>query len=228
MDVFVIPVGPDRYELYYEHVADAPVDDGPATKGLVATLQRQFADLLRAAEAHHHRRRESSQAPTSWMGRRQDRLLSWIAERIADQRLLWNLRKEQRVRALYPSDALFEQVLAHVHRALRADFERHRFWLAIDAVGLVLSWPLTVIPGPNVLLFYFLFRVGGHYLSMQGATHGRRQVEWQGQPCDTLVRLRAALDMQEPERHRHVEAVAEALHLSSLPLFFDRVTRTRK
>jgi len=178
MEVFVIPVGADRYELYYEQTVELEPDAEPPRTGIMAALQRQFDELLRKAEAHRQHRGEAMDTPQSWMGRMQDRMLSWIAERIAEQRLLWNLRKQDVAVAVHPQDMDADQVLLHIQRVLQRDYERHRFWLAIDTVGLLLSWPLTVIPGPNVLLFYFLFRVGGHWMSMRGANRGRHQVVW--------------------------------------------------
>jgi hypothetical protein len=227
MNVFVIPVAPERYELYYEHTGDLAPDAEPPPSGIVAKLQRRFSDLLRAAEEHHHRRAERVDKPQSWFGRVQDRLLSWMAERIVEQQLLWNLRKQTTVAAVHPRDVAFDQVLVHIQQALKGDYERHRLWLVVDAVGLVLSWPLTVIPGPNFLLFYFLFRVGGHWMSMRGASQGRHRVTWTGQPSETLVKLRASLQLHGHERQRRIQEIASELHLRNLPAFVERFARVR-
>jgi hypothetical protein len=221
MIVFVIPVAPNRYELYYEHAAESTPEQEPESTGMVARLQRRFGELLRAAEAHG-RRSETTEEPSSWMGRQQDRMLSWIAERIGEQRLLWNLRKQDRVVAVHPADQALDEILPHIRRALQRDFERHRFWLVVDTVGLIVSWPLTVIPGPNVLLFYFIFRVGGHWLSMRGAQRGRYTVEWASQPCEVLRGLRTALQTPEPARQQRVAEIAAMLHLQNLPAFVER------
>ena len=112
--------------------------------------------------------------------------MSWIAKRIAEQRLLWNLRKQEHVVAVHPSDTTFDAVLPHIQQSLQRDFERHRFWLVVDTIGLVVSGLLAIVPGPNLLAYYFLFRVGGHWLSMRGATQGRRRIQWEGRPCEFL------------------------------------------
>jgi hypothetical protein len=154
----------------------------------------------------------------------QDRMMSWIAKRIAEQRLLWNLRKQERVIAVYPSDMAFDAVMPHVQQALQRDFERHRLWLVVDAIGLLVSAAFTLIPGPNLLAYYFIFRVGGHWLSMRGATQGRRHVEWDGRPCEPLDKLREVLQLSRRERQARVQQIASALHLRNLPTFFERVT----
>jgi len=141
--------------------------------------------------------------------------------------LLDYLRKQDVAVAVHPQDMDADQVLLHIQRVLQRDYERHRFWLAIDTVGLLLSWPLTVIPGPNVLLFYFLFRVGGHWMSMRGANRGRHQVVWNSQPNEALDGLRAAVRLNGRDRQQQVQEVASALHLRSLPVFFNRVARAK-
>jgi hypothetical protein len=224
MNVFVIPVGADQYVLYYEQPIEPEPDDDPAPTGMFATWQRRFSELLREAEEHRQERTDSSGASQSWTRRMQDRMMSWIAKRVAEQRLLWNLRKQEQVVAVHPGDTPFGDILPHIHRVLQRDYERHRNWLVVDTIGLVLSWPLTVIPGPNFLLFYFLFRVGGHWLSMRGATQGRRRVQWDGQPCELLNGLRNALRLPRRERHALVQQVASTLRLRQLATFFERVT----
>ena len=59
--------------------------------------------------------------------------MAWVAERIAEQRLLWSLRHETAVTAAHPSDMTFEQVETLIRRVLQRDYERHRRWLVIDS-----------------------------------------------------------------------------------------------
>jgi len=228
MTVYVVPVGPDRYELYYEHSSEPVSEDVPASEGVFARFQRKFAELLRAAETAHQRRNEAAERPASWTSRVQTRLLVWIADRIAEQRLLWNLRRQDRVIAAHDPDVPFERLLDHIRRALKRDFDRHRFWLVIDTVGMVASAFLTIIPGPNLLAYYFVFRVGGHWLSMQGAVRGRSRIEWANQPCEALGGLRAALALPDVERKRRVAEIALALHLEHLPAFVEREWKAAK
>ncbi len=98
--------------------------------------------------------------------------MAWVAERIAEQRLLWNLRKQTTAVAVHPQDMTFEQVMVLIRRMLQRDYERHRLWLVVDTIGLIVSGLLALVPGPNLLAYYFAFRVVGHWLSMRGATQG--------------------------------------------------------
>jgi hypothetical protein len=224
MDVFVIPVASDQYELYYEQqTEELDQEDQPATTGMVARFQHRFNELLRAAEEKRHREHDQPDTSRSWRGRIQDRMMSWIAKRIAEQRLLWNLRKEDRVIAVHPADRTFESVTPHIRQSLQRDFERHRLWLVIDTIGLLASAAVAIVPGPNLLAYYFLFRVGGHWLSMRGAAHGRNRVIWDGRPCEALSELRASLQLPLRERHARVQQIASTLHLRHLAGFFERI-----
>lgn len=226
MDVFVIPVGPDRYELYCE-VAEVPPREGEVPSGFVARLGQRFSDLMKAAEAKRHGGVSQTEAPASWWARGMDWCMAWVAERVAEQRLLWNLRGEQAAVAVHPADLTFNQTMELVRRMLRRDYDRHRRWLVVDVLGLVISGLLAIVPGPNMLAYFFAFRVVGHWLSMRGAQQGLRRVEWSGQSSLHLSELRRIVALEPDERDRRVHEIAASLRLPHLPTFVERVAMTR-
>ena len=225
MDVYVIPVGRDRYELYCEPSADTEsATDTAVESGMFGRLWKSFSMMLRAAEDRQRRPRGAHESRT-WMGRLQDHAFGWVAQRIAEQRLLWNLRGQTSGVAAHPQDLTFDQVLTLIRRTLRRDYERHRLWLVIDTLGLIVSVPVTVIPGPNVLGLYFAFRVVGHWLSMRGAAQGLHRVSWSGRPCPPLAELRDVFTLESRARDARVHDIASRLHLQHLTTFFERVGR---
>jgi len=222
MDVYVIPIGQDRYELYCEPLVDPQSEaDGEPSGGLFGRLRRRFREMIRAAE---ERQRDASPASKSWLGRLQDRSLGWVAQRIAEQRLLWNLRRQTSAEAAHPDDMTFDQVMALVRRTLQRDYERHRLWLVIDTAGLIVSGPIALVPGPNVLAYYFAFRVFGHWLSMRGATQGLHRITWSGRPCPPLSELRDLSSLEPSAREARIQNIANRLRLQHLSIFFARVT----
>lgn len=230
MDVFVIPVGAgprERYELYCEIPDDDDLDgDGVADvqAGFFKGLLSKFRSTLRRVE-RERRAVEPGQPerPKSWTRRMRDRALCWIAERIAEQRLLWHLRRQQTATAIYPADLTREQANAIVMRILRRDADRHRRWLILDSILLVLSGLLVLLPGPNVVAYYFGFRVVGHYLSLRGARQGLDCVQWRFESSAPLAELRRASTLPADVREEHVRAVASRLRLEHLTAFFERV-----
>jgi hypothetical protein len=224
MDVYLVPTGADRYELYFEPPAEAETDVEEA--GRFAWWTRtaaRFRALLAEAEADRRRREDGEPAAGRGLWRA---MLRRVAEAVAEQRLLWHLRRVAAARLLFPDDLAPDRAIAILRDALRADFEKHRRWLAIDAVLLLASVPLTVIPGPNVPALYFSFRVFGHYLSMRGAARGRDLIVWETAPCAELSAVRSILRLGRPERIDRLDELSMALGLSRLSSFIERTRRT--
>ena len=227
MDVYVIPIGRDRYELYCELVQDpTSAADAVPAHGFIGRLRRRFTVLLRAAEERQHRQGDVQPGIDDSLSKRlQDRAFGWLAQRIAEQRLLWNLRRHTSAVAVHPQDMPFDQVMTLLRRILQHDYERHRRWLVIDTLGLIASAPVAIVPGPNVLAYYFAFRVVGHWLSMRGAVQGLRRMSWSGRPCPPLTELREVLTLESRARDARVHDIADRLHLQHLSTFFERVGR---
>jgi len=223
MDVYLVPVGGERYELYCE-VPDDPEDAaGEPSAGFFQRIKDRFQAML--AEAEHQRRH--GHAPPEhlgWVGRAKARSMRWVAESIAEQRLLWHLRRQQEACLFYPDDIDEAQAVAVLRRQLGRDFDKHRFWLIIDSIGFIASGVLFFVPGPNVLAYYFAFRMVGHYFSLRGARRGLDGVAWSHARSTPLSDLRRAIALEGEERVRRVHDVADALNLEHLVKFFERMT----
>jgi hypothetical protein len=225
MDVYLIPVGADRYELYCEHVVDeaALVAEAPAGTGRIAAILHRF----KAAVARVEQDQQSGVAPpvdepAGWRERWKQRSLRWIAEKVAEQRLLWRIRKESDVSLFHPDDLTGERALATALGMIQREADRHLKWTIIDGVLFCASGIVMLVPGPNPLAYYFGFRFIGHFLSRRGAKHALNAVRWQCQPRAELTQLRRAVPLGAPERERQVREVASALHLPHLAKFFER------
>jgi hypothetical protein len=85
------------------------------------------------------------------------------------------------------------------------------------------SAPIALIPGPNFLAYYFIFRSVGHYFSMIGAAHGLGLVQWTPVGSPLLTELRAALPMAPDVRSKRVAEISQALGLDDLERFVEHV-----
>ena len=225
MDVYFIPVGADRYELYCDEVGDAEelvADVQPS--GRFASLYQKFKTALARVEQERLSGERAHAGPRSWTERMKDRGLCWIAEKIAEQRLLWRLRKETDVALHYPDDIPGELATKHARADLQREADRHMKWLIIDGTLFVASGLLVLVPGPNVIAYYFGFRLVGHYLSRRGALNGLTNVRWTACPTLHLSRLRRAIALAGLERDHEVHQVASELHLPHLAKFFERTS----
>jgi hypothetical protein len=226
MDVYVVPTGPERYELYCESAEEsAAAQPAINSSGIWRRLQDRFSAVLAAVEREQDRTHSAATAPAppaGLMSRLRVRGVRWLAERVAEQRLLWRLQGQQRVRAFFPAHIDGVRALAIIRRNLSADADRHRRWLVLDTVGLLFSLLLVPLPGPNVPGYYFTFRVVGHFLAIRGARQGLRRVTWGMHPSAPLAELAGVERLSSDERAARVRAIADQLGLARLARFVER------
>jgi len=94
MDVYLIPVSANAFKCYYEAPEQEEPDEAVEGQGFIARMRSRFNEQLKEAEQSRHQK--ATDEPTTFLGRMQKRSMRWIAERIAEQRLLWRLRKVDR------------------------------------------------------------------------------------------------------------------------------------
>jgi hypothetical protein len=227
MDVFLVPLAAERHELYCEPSDDdetAAGSEAPAP-GFFVRMRRRFTEMLRAAEQARARRARGEHDPIdTWWERSRARVLAKVADAVAEQRLLWHLRHQTEARLFHPPDMTADRALTIMRASMVRDRDRHLRWLVIDAVLMLITGPgLFFVPGPNVIGYYFAFRVVGHYLSWKGSKQALEGVTWTTAPCDPLSELRDALRLAPPARDVHIDAIAARLHLPRLALFVTRI-----
>jgi hypothetical protein len=221
MQVFLVPIGAADYEPYYEPVAgdDAPPDDDT---GFIARQRRRLNDMLREAEEERHRRHAADE-PQTRMARWRRRLLRWIVERAAEQRLLWHLRTAPVATLHVPSDLAADTALGIFKDGLRRDRDRHFRWFLLHLVLLILSGILFFIPGPNLVGYFFTFTTVGHLLAWRGASRGGSAVAWTVRANTDLTDLRAVLRMDTAAREPHLHDLGHRLGLQHLATFVERL-----
>jgi hypothetical protein len=226
MDIFLVPASRDRYELYCEVEDRRDLHDDGAPEGWRARLSRQFHRGLDYLESERRERLERAAAAESRTRVRKlrDRALGWLAERVAEQRLLWHLRGEREANVHHPDDCTGADAERIVRGEMRRDSRRHLAWMIVDALVYLASLPLTPIPGPNVLALYFSFRAIGHFLSWLGARHGLNGVRWAPAASPPLTELRRLPAMKPGERSALARDVASRLGLRHLDTFVERMT----
>src|SRR6478735_750512 len=125
MEVYLVPVGDELYELYCE-VPDEPEvpPDLDAPAGFLARMRRRFSVMLAEAERE---RRQGSSVPhdAGWMARAKSRTMRWVAESIAEQRLLWHLRRQTDACLFYPDDLSEPEATRRLRAQLGRDRDRH-------------------------------------------------------------------------------------------------------
>ena len=215
--VFLVPAALDRFELYSE----AP-DESPAVP---AQHDRAFRKWAHRASIRWHALVEAARhgSPEGRLARWRDRIVSRLAETIAEQRTLWALRDQESVVLRCPSSlesarvrTILDALLAHARR-------HHLRWLIIDLILFIASGILFFLPGPNLVAYYIAFRLVGHLQSWRGARQAAERIAWTFEPDPGLAELASLVDVPRETRAPRVAAIAERLNLPRLTAFFDRV-----
>jgi len=219
MTVYLVPGRRGRYELYSEAPEIDPGDEPtPAASG---RMRQWMESAGREWSALVERARHGGGATP--LARWRDRIVCSLAESIAEQRTLWALRRLERAELVVPASLDAAVAQGVLRTELGAARGHHLRWLTVDALILVATGVLAVVPGPNVLAYYFLFRVAGHLQSWRGARQGMDRIAWTVRPDAALAELAALVDEPREARAARVEAIAERLNLPHLAAFFDRI-----
>jgi hypothetical protein len=217
--VYLVPVGAGRFELYSEAPDEAaPGDESPPPgsfwRRTIEKAQGRWREAVHAARG--------SDASAGWFARMRDRAVCRAAETIAEQRTLWSLRHFTAATLVHSSD-LTDHPAADVRdRLLSVARKQHGKWLVIDTALLVASGVFMLVPGPNVLAYYFAFRVVGHYLSWRGAQQALERITWELHAEPALTELGRLAALPRDARAPRVEAIARGMNLPRLAAFFDR------
>jgi hypothetical protein len=223
MDVYLVPVGPDSFECYYEAAEEEETEE--PGEGFFARMRHKFNEQLKEAERARHE--APIERPKTFLGRMQRRSMRWIAERIAEQRLLWHLRKASSATLHIPADLPAAQADSVMRVSMKRDADRHRNRLIPHSLALIASAAVAVVPGPNVLAYLLFFTVGGHYLAWRGAVNALHNVAWTIEPNAALTDLQHAFALAPDARHRVIVDVSHRLHMPRMARFVERMAASK-
>jgi hypothetical protein len=222
--VYLVPIGSGRFDLYTEPADDsAPARPARDRAGFVQRTRQRLHDRWRRALDTATHGAHGADAEPGRVARARDWAVRRIAESIAEQRTLWSLRTVTAAVMCFPAN-LSEASAAATRDALLSHAQRHhRIWLLANVVGVLVTAALMLLPGPNVIGYYFLFRVVGHFLSWRGATQGLERIAWRQSAEPSLAALGALADVPRDQRADRVAQLVAALGVPGLAVFFDRV-----
>ncbi len=221
MDVYLVPVGHDCFECYYEAVEAIDPVEPVEGQGFFGRMRARFNQQLKEAEEARHQK--SITEPRTMLDRLQKRSMRWIAERVAEQRLLWHLRKVDAARLHTPTDLPADTAELIMRENFKWDADHHRNRLILHSLALLVTVPMTLVPGPNVLGYFFTFTVVGHFLAWRGAVRGLHQIAWTIVPDEALTDVRRAFALADGERHRLIRDAAVRLHLPRMARFVEQM-----
>jgi len=213
--IYLLPVGAGRFELYAE-----PLDDRAGAEPV--GFWRRHAHRLHGRWRDAVRDARDDAPEGGVLARARDWTLRRTADAIAEQRALWTLRRATDAVLVHSHDLPPEQAARARDRLLVHARTHHVRWLLVDAVVLVGSGVFMIVPGPNLIAYYFAFRVVGHFFSWRGARHALQATAWRMRTEPALAELGQLAGPPRAARASRVHAIASDLNLPRLAAFFDR------
>lgn len=209
VNVYLIPLGASGPVFYSETPARG--EDRPSVEskgGPRGWLERKFRSMQKAL----HR-------SEGGMGLRIRRVWGWLQRRIPhDEPLLCRLRKAGMVVVHHPSEFTREEARAEWLKYLTGRRVRHLLGLALNLAISPFTVLLVPIPGPNVVGFWFVYRIVCHTLALLGIHRAS------GPRVATAFRPSADLDQAPGESLRSRAARIAASHdLPGLGDFLGRI-----
>jgi hypothetical protein len=205
--VFLIPLDHSKSFFYAEDDADD------------ATLPSNRVGWRGWIERSSQRVRAALRHPNGRFLRTLQRIWDWLQRRMhPDERLLLALRRAPLIEIYHQASIPAESVQADWRGYLRRRLWRHVGWLIFDGLLAPLSAFLWVLPGPNVIGYWFAYRAVLHVLILLGIRGVLRgQVETMFHPVVELE-----LNGDHPGRPWLVEAAVK-YELNGLHDFVARV-----
>lgn len=179
VNVYYLSTQDGQRFFYYdssEGGADPSGADGSKTPGLWGWAERKWSTIQKSMD-------DPEGGVARWVGRGWNWLHSFSHP---DETMLAQFASADEVVLHYPASLPIAGVQKAWRRYLKQRSRSHRFWTAVNAVAVPFGAVLAVLPGPNVIGFWFLYRAIYHYLAVRGVGRVRRGVvptRWRAEPA---------------------------------------------
>jgi hypothetical protein len=205
--VFLLPFDPKRPVFYSEDEVDG-AEEPEFSPGLVGRIERIV-----------HRVKSSLKHPRGRLARKTKQVWDWLQLRMhPDEPLLASLRTARTIEIHHPTTLTNDAVRDLWSAYLKRRRLRHRLWLSFDALFAPVSVLLTPLPGPNVIGYWFAYRVVHHLLILIGIRRAMRG------PTETLFRPDDGLDASaSPGDREWLDRTATRYELNHLHDYVARV-----
>lgn len=151
--------------FFYADPAEVRITEAERPTGTLGRIARKWDEV----EA---RWKESGGTAAQWSRRVWDRLHTWCKP---DEPLLTKLATADSIVIRHPKSTPEKKVRAAWRRYLRVRAGSHGFWLVVDGtLAPITGVVLWLLPGPNVVAFWFAYRAFNHYSIVQAIRRARR------------------------------------------------------
>jgi hypothetical protein len=199
----------DKHSVFY---SEEPEVEVASTEGGVRQWIEEKASAIQS----------ELKKPSTRIGLHMGRLWEWLHSRTKpDESFLRRLRTAKNIEIYYPQNMDEARVKREWTSYLRKRSRSHRLWLIVNGIISPLTLLLAIIPGPNLIGYWFTYRAICHALVLFG-TRQALEATTALHPVDTL-NLQLAADNSE-----NVEHVSRVFGFKELAVYLKRVLNPRR
>lgn len=168
MNVYYLSSPDGKLFFYYDASEGATSQAGAGvaeSTGLRGWTERKWSSLQKAKD-------DPDGGVARWVGRAWNWLHSFSHP---DEAMLAQFGSVDEVVVHYPASLPLPRVQKAWRRFLSSRSRSHVFWGVVNAIATPLGALLAILPGPNVVGFWFLYRAIYHYLAVRGIRRVRRR-----------------------------------------------------
>jgi hypothetical protein len=210
MKVYLLRINEER-ALFYSESSDTSINSPTETSSWIWRKYKELQTLLSEAE--------------SGIGLRMRRAWEWLHQLTPlDEDLLKSLRRAKSIELYYPANLTEEDALASWNKYLNNRYRYHMLWAVINSIITPLTLALALLPGPNIIGYWFAYRAICHILIICGIKRAKEaSVE-----CHQTTSLEDSLEISLPDCVARAEQLAKTLGLKDLDSYIKRLINRPK
>jgi hypothetical protein len=219
--VYLLLISRERF-FFYSDESEASHDEregddssAPARPGLRGWLRDRY---MRFKSAWHH----ADAGAVLWMRRAWDWLHSFAHP---DEAMLARLRWARRIELHHPATRPGDQVRLMWRDYLTQQWRRHLIWMSINGVIAPFSVVFAILPGPNLIGYWFAYRAIHHLLVVWGIARVRRNTFLT--ELQPLAALDVPIEHQREGKARHAALTSAAVRLDEHVVWHESSRGTR-
>jgi hypothetical protein len=170
--IYLLLIDDEKFFFYSDESEATPelLDGGdPAAEVHTGLGGWLYKNLSKFKTAWH----DAETGVTFWLRRCWEWLHTWTHP---DEWMLSQLRTAKMIELHYPGSRTGAEVLAIWQNYVSRQRNRHTVWMAINGVVAPFSVIFAILPGPNIIGYWFLYRAIHHLLIVWGTVRVRRGV----------------------------------------------------
>jgi hypothetical protein len=205
--IYLLQIDQERY-FFYSDDSESSHDESegddsssPPRPGLRGWFRDRYSRFKSAWQ-------DADSGALLWMRRAWDWLHSLTRP---DEAMLARLRSARRIDLFHPATRPENDVAAAWRRYLNHQWRRHLFWMTINGVIAPFSALFAILPGPNLIGYWFAYRAIHHLLVVWGIRRVWRQEISTG--LHPVAALDRPLEPDEAGKPRHSALAGAAVRL---------------